>query len=179
MKNLIAILLLLQITSYGFSQTTSYGNFKLAEQELIYQKVFNQDSITVAKLEKFYKSLPYISNLETKSDGIQFEMNDINVDYKKFQFTQVNTHIVMQTGKYSGKVVVGVKDGKYRVTVTAIKFTGNLGYKIVKEKDDLTRFATKNSGTAIDEDWLKPNVLGLLDKAFTDKLELKKTNDEW
>lgn len=178
MKKLLTLLLLAQLTFTGLAQT-SYGNFKVAEQDLIYQKVFIKDSITVAALEKYYKALPYISNLEVKPDGIQFDMNDITVDYKKFQYVQVNTHIVMQTGKYSGKASVNVKDGKYRVTVTAIQFTGNLGYKLVKEKDSLTRFATKNSATAIHEDWCKPNVLGLLDKAFTDKLELKKTEDEW
>jgi hypothetical protein len=178
MKKLLTSLLLAQVAFAGFSQT-SYGNFKVAEQELIYQKVFVKDSITVATLEKYYKALPYVSSLEAKPDGIQFDMNDITVDYKKFQYVQVNTHIVMQTGKYSGKVSVSVKDGKYRVTVTAIQFTGNLGYKHLKEKDSLTRYATKNSATAIHEDWCKPNVLGLLDKAFTDKLELKKTEDEW
>jgi len=178
MKNLIAFLLLSLSASFGFAQT-SYGNFKVAEQAIIYQKVFTQDSITVAKLEKYYSSLDYVSNLKTTADGLEFDMNNISVDYKKFQYTQVNTHISMQTGAYSGKVVVGVKGGKYRVTVSAIQFTGNLGYKLLKEKDDLTRYATKNSGTAILEDWCKPNVLGLLDKAFTDKLEYKKASDEW
>lgn len=178
MKKLLALLLLVQLAFIGLAQT-SYGNFKVTEQELIYQKVFTKDSITVAALEKYYKTLPYVSNLEAKPDGIQFDMTDINVDYKKFQYVQVNTHIVMQTGKYSGKVSVNVKDGKYRVTVTSIQFTGNLGYKLLKENDSLTRYATKNSATAIHEDWCKPNVLGLLDKAFTDKLELKKTEDEW
>lgn len=179
MKTFLTLILLVQSFYCVLAQTTVYGNFKLADQEIIYQKVFNQDSITVAKLEKFYKSQSYISNLETKPDGLQFEMNSITVDYKKFQFSQVNTHIVLQTGTFSGKVVVGVKDGKYRITVSTIKFTGNLGYKIIKEKDDLTRYAAKNSGTVLSEDWCKPNVLGLLDKAFTDKLELKKTEDEW
>jgi hypothetical protein len=105
-----------------FSQAVSYGNFKLSEQEIIYQKINTLDSVTVAKLEEYYKTLPYLSNLETKSDGLQFDMNDVSVDYKKFQFTQVNTPSVLQTGKFSGKVTVGVKDGKYRVTVKAIQF---------------------------------------------------------
>jgi len=179
MKKLLSLLFALQLSFVAFAQTTSYGNFKVANQEIIYQKIFTQDSITVAKLETYYKSLAYVSNIESKSDGLQFDMSDITVDYKKFQFSQVNTHIVLQTGKYSGKVAISVKDGKYRITISAIQFTGNLGYKIVKEKDDLTSYATKNSGTALSEDWCKPNVLGLLDKAFTDKLEVKKTDDEW
>jgi hypothetical protein len=177
-KNMILWLVLL-LPSFLFAQASSYGNFKTAEQEIIYQKVITADGITVATLETYYKTLPYIANLEVKPDGLQFSMNDINVDYKKFQFTQVNTHIVLQTGKFTGKVSVDVKDGKYRITVTAIQFTGNLGYKIVKEKEYLTAYATKNSGTVLVPDWCKPNLLGLLDMAFTDKLEKRETEEEW
>lgn len=179
MHNKILTFLLALLAHVAFSQTVSFGNFKVAEQEIIYQKIFTLDSITIPKLEAHYKTLPYISGLELKSDGIEFDVTDINVDYKKFQYSQVNTNIVMQTGKYSGKVTVAVKDGKYRVTIKAIQFTGNLGYKMITEKDNLTRYATKNSGTILAEDWCRPNMLGLLDKAFTDKLELKKTDDEW
>src|SRR5688572_13300233 len=175
----ILTLVMVAAANLAFAQAVSYGDFKTADQEIIYQKVIANDSITIAKLEAYYKKQTYISNLEVKPEGIQFDMNDINVDYKKFQYSQVNTHIVMQTGKYSGKVTVGVKDGKYRITVKSILFTGNLGYKMITEKDNLTRYATKNSGTIMAEDWCKPNMLGLLNKAFTDKLELKETSSEW
>jgi hypothetical protein len=179
MTTRIKLLLALHFPFFVFAQPTSYGNFKVAEQEIIYQKVIANDSITVAALEAYYKTLPYLSNLSIKSDGLEFIMNDITVDYKKFQFSQVNTHIVLQTGKFSGKVLVGVRDGRYRVTVTAIEFTGNLGYKIVQEKEYLTPYATKNSGTLLAPDWCRPNLLGLLDKAFTDKLEKKAVEEEW
>jgi hypothetical protein len=178
MKTLTTTLFLILMNSVVFAQVT-YGNFKVSDQEIIYQKVFTKDSISIAALEKYYSEQSYISGIERTSDGLKFAMNNINVDYKKFQFSQVNTHISMQTGTYSGKVAVNVKDGRYRVTVTDIQFTGNLGYKMLKEKEPLTRYATKNSATAILEDWCKPNVLGLLDKAFTDKLELKASDEEW
>jgi hypothetical protein len=50
---------------------------------------------------------------------------------------------------------------------------------MITEKDNLTRYATKNSGTVLAEDWCRPNMLGLLDKAFNDKLELKKAEGDW
>jgi len=179
MKKIILLILVAQLSSVAFAQSVSFGNFKVAEQEIIYQKIFTQDSITSSTLEEYYKTLPYVSNLEVKPDGIQFELNDINVDYKKFQFTQVNTPSILQTGKFSGKVSVSVKDGRYRVTVKSIQLTGNLGYKMITEKDNLTRYATKNSGTVLAEDWCRPNMLALLEKAFTDKLELKKEDGDW
>ncbi len=179
MKKVIVLIFLIQVANTVFAQPVSYLDFKVAEQEIIFQKVYTMDSISVGKLEEFYKKQSYISNLEVKADGLQFDMNDINVDYKKFQYSQVNTNIVMQTGKFSGKVTVGVKDGKYRVTIKAIQFTGNLGYKMITEKDNLTRYATKNSGTLLAEDWCRPNMLGLLNKAFSDKLEFKQADGDW
>jgi len=179
MKKLLLLLLISTVSTTSYPQATAYANFKLAEQEIIYQKVFEKDSITSAKLEAYYKTLPYVTNLEVKQDGIQFDLNDITVDYKKFQFSQVNTPLIIQTGKYSGKVSISIKDGKYRVTIKSLQLTGNIVYKMITEKDNLTRYATKNSGTVLAEDWCRPNMLGLLDKAFADKLECKSSEDEW
>ncbi|HEY9047394.1 MAG TPA: hypothetical protein VIN08_15920 [Ohtaekwangia sp.] len=162
----------------------AYGNFKLVDQQIIYQKVFVEDSVTVTKAAEYYKSLPYVSNLATTNDEVTFDLNDLIVDYKKFQFTQVATPSIIQTGKYSGKVTVGIRDGKYRITVSEIQLTGDIGYKKINEKDKLTNYAAKNSGTIMNQEWCKPNTLGLLDKALTDKLQYipqnkKIAKDDW
>jgi hypothetical protein len=172
------------IVQVAWSQPVAHGNFKVADQEIIYQKVFQQDSITAAKLAEYYKTLPYVSNVEVAGDEVKFDVNDMTVDYKKFQFTQVATPSIIQTGKYSGKVTVGVKDGKYRVTLRSIQLTGDINYKKINTKDNLTNYACRNSGTVLSQDWCRPNMLGLLDQAFTDKLqyiekEKKKDNSDW
>lgn len=164
---------------------TSYGNFKLVDQEIIYQKIFLQDSATAGKLSEYYKTLPYLSNVQQSGDEITFDMNDLTIDYKKFQFTQVGTPSVIQTGKYSGKATVGVKDGKYRITLNALQLTGDIGYKKINDKENLTSFAAKNNGTILAQDWCRPNMLGLLDQSFTDKLQFvekakkKKDDSDW
>jgi hypothetical protein len=164
---------------YAHSQNaTSYGNFKVVDQEIIYQKVFSEDSITPAKLEEFYKDLPYVANVTQTSDGVQFEVNDITVDYKKFQFKPLDTPSIIQTGKYSGKVSITTKDNRYRLTFRTLELTGDIGYKKITECDRLTSYACKNSGTILAPDWCRPNMLGLLDKAFTDKLQYVK-KEEW
>ena len=177
-------MLLTVMVSTAYAQITAYGNFKASEQELIYQKIFEQDSITPEKLVAFYTAQPWAANVQTTGNEVTLDMNDLKVDYKKFQFSQVATPPVIQTGRYSGKVAIGIKDGKYRVTVRAILFTGDVGYKKVTEKDKLTNYACRNSGTVISQDWCKPNTLGLLDKAFTDNLQFvetvkKKDKDDW
>jgi hypothetical protein len=177
-------ILLLIVTGSAYGQATSYGNFKVVEQEIIYQKIVPLDSITIGKLAGFYKTLPYVSNLKTTDGMVEFQVTDLTVDYKKFQFTQVATPNIIQTGKYSGNVAVGVKDGKYRITFHAIELTGDIGYKKILEKDRLTSYACKNNGTILAQDWCRPNMLGLLDQAFTDKLQYVETgqkiiNDDW
>jgi hypothetical protein len=180
MKKLFLLAAVLIVNLSWAQNNTSYGNFKLVDQEIIYQKVFEQDSITPAKLEAYYKTLPYVSNLTAKADGVDFDVTDMTVDYKKFQFSQVATPAIIQTGKYSGKVSVGVKDGRYRVTVKSIQLTGDNVYKKITTKEPLTTYATKNNGTILHPDWCRPNQLGLLDKAFTDRLECKKADDgDW
>jgi hypothetical protein len=175
------MLLLLTLTSLStYAQTVSFGSFKIVEQEVLFQKVFSQDSITVSALEKYYKTLPYVSHLEASAEGVQFDVSDITVDYKKFQISQVGTSLIMQTGKFSGKVSIGVKDGKYRVTMKSIQMTGDMGYKKITEKDNLTNYASRNSATILAPDWCRPNMLGLLDQALADKLQFKKGDEgDW
>lgn len=55
-----ALTLIVQIYFCAFAQTTSFRDFKIVEQGILYQKVFSQDSITKEALEKYYKPLPYI-----------------------------------------------------------------------------------------------------------------------
>ena len=118
-----------------------------------------------------------------QQDGIAFDVIDIIVDYKKFHFSQVNLQPIMQTGKFSGSVTIGVKDGKYRVTMRSIQITGDMGYKKIGSRENLTNYACKNSGTVLSTDWCKPTMLGLLDQSFSDKFlyqEKKKKDDgDW
>jgi hypothetical protein len=179
MKNILFLIPLFVVSLFpANAQTTSYGSFKIGDQEIIYQKVFTQDSITPAKLEAYYKTLPYVANVTISSDGVQFDVNDITVDYKKFQFKQMDTPSIIQTGKYSGKVSITTKEGKYRLTFQSLELTGDIGYKKITTRDRLTNYACKNSGTVISQDWCRPNMLGLLEKAFTDRLQYV-NKEEW
>ena len=180
MKKLKFMLLLAAPISFvATAQNVSFGNFKVVEQEIIYQQVFQQDSITPAALEKYYAAQTFVTNVAARADGVDFEITDLIVDYKKFQFSQVGTPLIIQTGKYSGKVSVGVREGKYRVTMKAIQFTGNIGYKTISSRENMTNYATIKSATELSQTWCTPSMLGLLDKAFTDKVQFKKGKDDW
>ncbi|MBK5280369.1 MAG: hypothetical protein JJE09_16040 [Bacteroidia bacterium] len=176
----VLLILMTQMTLFASAQTVTYGSFKISEQEIFYQKVFSKDSVTAAVMEKYYKTLPGVSNLELSSDGVKFDINEITVDYRKFGISQVATPPIMQSGKYSGKVSIGIKDGKYRVTMKSIQMTGDIGYKKITEKENLTVYSTRNSATILSPDWCRPNMFGLLDQAFTDNLEFKgEVTEDW
>lgn len=57
MKHFITLLALVASVRAG-AQTEAFGKFKIADQEIIYQKVFTQDSITTAKLKSISKRCP-------------------------------------------------------------------------------------------------------------------------
>lgn len=160
-------------------QSTSYEDFKLIDQEIVYQAVFQKEGVSYAVLEENYKKNKHISNIKVAANEMTFDVNDLTVDYLKFQFSQVETPLILQTGKFSGKGSVSVRDGRYRVTFDKIMVTGEIGYKSIKEKEALTGLCSKSNGTQLSQDWMKPNTLGLLGKAFADNFEVKDTDDDW
>ena len=87
MKKLI-LLLVAQVSFFTYAQTVSYGNFKIGDQEIIYQKIFFEDSISISTLIEYYKTLPFVVDPVFTLDGLKFDIADIMVDYKKFGFAQ-------------------------------------------------------------------------------------------
>ncbi len=163
------------------AQTTEYGSFKIVDTEIVYQKIFFADSITTEKLAEFLKTVPELKNVSQSGGTVTADLSDLVVDYKKFQFSQVAVPPIIQTGRYSGKVAGEAKDGKYRITVTSIQMKGDIGYKRILQPENLTNYATQNSGTILHREWCKPNTLGLLDKAISDKFIYKesKKDSDW
>ena len=174
-------LLFILIASFAMAnaQPTAYGDFKLADQEIVYQAIFQKENISYAELEKYYAKNKSFSGIKMNADEMIFEVKDLTVDYLKFQFSQVETPLILQTGKFSGQASVSVKDGRYRVTFRKIMVTGEIGYKSIKEKEPLTGLCSKSNGTQLSQEWMKPNTFGLLAKAFADNFELKTTDDDW
>ncbi|HEX5167944.1 MAG TPA: hypothetical protein VFW11_02135 [Cyclobacteriaceae bacterium] len=164
-----------------FGQATEYGAFKIVDTEIVYQKIFFQDSITVGKLAEFMKSVPEFANVSVSNDEVTADLRDLTVDYKKFMFSQVATPPIIQTGRFSGKVTAEAKDGKYRMTVKSLQMKGDIGYKKIPQPENMTNYACMNSGTILSREWCRPNMLGLLEQAITDKFTYKssKKDSDW
>jgi hypothetical protein len=170
MKKFLTLIVFL-VSASSFAQVTTYGNFRIDNQQLVYQKVFLSDSITFEKLGDYIVKLPFVTDFDGSNGEMKFKINDFVVDFKKFGFNEVTAANIIQSGKYSGDVSIDIKAGKYRVTIFNLQLTGNIVYKKITSKESLTAYACRDSGTSISPDWTKPNTLGVLDKAFTDKFQ--------
>ena len=112
MKNpLFGAALLQVLVLSAFAQTTTYEDFKLADQEIIYQPVFQSEGVTYAKLEEYYKKSKNFSNIKISANEMTFNVSDLTVDYLKFQLSQVETPLILQTGKFSGQAAVSIREG--------------------------------------------------------------------
>ena len=178
MKNLFCFFLLL-VPCFLEAQTIQYGSFKIMDGEVVYQKVLNQDSITVDKLVQFLKSLPTIANVQAGDGTVTADLIYLTVDFKKFKVPQTSVPAIIQTGKFNGKLIFDIKPGKYRATLRGIQMKGDTGKKKIIDPEKLTDYACTDSGTALSKEWCTPTMLGLLEQAITDRLKYKETNPDW
>jgi hypothetical protein len=178
MKNIFYLLLIL-IPCTLQAQITQFGSFKILESEVLYQKVFNQDSITAEKMVEFLKTIPTIGNIQTSGQTVTADLIYLTIDYKKFKVPQNTVSPIIQTGIFNGKLIFDIKSGKYRTTLRSIQLKGDTGAKKITEPEFLTKHATTDNGTAISKDWAKPTYLGLLEQQITERVTYKEVNTDW
>ena len=156
----------------GMSQP-AYGDFRIVNTEIIYQKVFDQPSVTLEKVDSLLKASPGITEVSMSGESLTATLTDMVVDYKKFKFPQVTTPPIIQTGRFSGKLTAEAKDGRYRITLEQITMKGDIGYKNIPEPEPMTNYACMKGATILSKDWCRPNMLGVLNQALNDLFAYK------
>lgn len=151
-----------------FSQPSAYGDFKLVNTEIVYQKIFERPSVTLEELDSLLKTSEGVGDIKVAEGSLSATLSDFVVDYKKFKFPQVSTPPIIQTGRFSGRITAEAKDGRYRITVEKITMKGNIGYKEIPGPEPMTNYACIKGATAIASDWCRPNLLGVLNQALND-----------
>lgn len=181
-KSLYLFLLLIPYALQA--QITQFGSFKIFESEVMYQKVFNQDSLTVEKMVAFLKTIPTIGNIQAGDGTVTADLILMKVDYKKFKVAQTDVPLIIQTGTFNGKLSFDLKPGKYRATLRGIQMKGEIankekGTKKIAEPEFITKYATIESGTELSPEWAKPMFLGLLERQITERITYKDVDTEW
>jgi hypothetical protein len=176
---LIAALLVISLP--GLAQPSTYGDFRIFENKVIYQHVFDCSSMTVERLDSILRATSGVTNVAMNDGAITATLTDFVVDYKKFKFPQVSTPPIIQTGRFGGKLTAQVRDGRYRITLEEITMKGNIGYKNIPDPEAMTEYATIKSATALSPEWCRPNMLGLLNQALNDLFVCKSdpTASDW
>lgn len=166
MRIFFVLALVLPLTS--MAQTTSYGDFRIVNSAIVYQRIFDRSSVTLAELDSLLKTSQGIGNVTVSDGSLSATLTDFIVDYKKFEFPQVSTPPIIQTGRFSGKITAEVKDGRYRITFENITMKGDIGYKEIPAPEPMTNYACIKGVTAIAADWCRPNMLGVFNQALND-----------
>lgn len=179
MRNLFYAFLLLLSPALLQAQVTQFGSFKISDGEVIYQKVFNEDSITVEKMVKFLKTVPTIGNIQPGDGTVTADLLFMTIDFKKLKVASATTPTIMQTGNFTGQLTFEIKSGKYRASLRNIKMKGDTGTKKITEPENMTGWCTTDNGTALQPAWCKPTCLGVLEQQISDRIKYKKTDTDW
>ncbi|AOW18422.1 hypothetical protein LPB03_13580 [Polaribacter vadi] len=154
-------------------QITDTLNFKVTENSLIWNKVYNQEN---DKLLTYFKKT-VISNLKTDNlqeveNRLSFEIREDNVNTKKYGGTWGNTLIPLKYPLHY-LVLIDFKENKYRVTVKSIKANYGMQLGFVEFSDVVVRKEQiKNKKIII-------RGLGFLNQHFSEKFTITEKKDDW
>jgi hypothetical protein len=178
MRNLFYVFLLLLSPTLQ-AQVTQFGSFKISDGEVIYQKVFNEDSITAEKMVKFLKTVPTIGNIQQGDGTVTADLLFMTIDFKKLKVAEATALYIMQNGNFTGQLIFEMKTGKYRATLRNIKMKGDTGSKKIFEPENISGYCTTDNGTALQPAWCKPTAFGVLEQQINDRIKYKETDTDW
>lgn len=150
MKKLITIIVFL--TSVICYAQNLYTYFKIDNGQLVYERIYNIDSIAAGKIDTLLQQqLPTakgITNVQSNNGAITCSIVDLIVNYKKYGGTAMGTAMFLND-PFTANVSIQIKEGKYKITVTNIVF--NLvvptAYGISHVKQAAETTFLKNSST--------------------------------
>ena len=175
MKKLL-LLLLVSLSASVYSQDT-FLNFKIFNDRIIWQKVY-ETSFSTQEVIDYFKIFGNISIAEQTESRIIGSSSGNKIDFNKYKGSKIGNTIFDDDLAY--KVIIDLKDKKYRVTILDIQFTKGGGIMIDGWGN------TGNRSSIIDNKYIKDNRCKnafsrdgsvSLDKFFIDKFSVKKLLD--
>jgi len=174
MKTILQLsLLILTLFSYSQESKTTFKNFLLQEDKtIIWQKVFETDK-NFSDIEQYFATIPFTSNLKLKDSTLIGRSAKSTLSSK--------SGVVMGAfGDYDCLTLIDIKDGKYRVTISDLKFDPpNIQY--ASGSFFLSDLTIRDNHFEIRGNKNTHNLLDILDKDFTSQfvLKIKDKKDEW
>lgn len=103
----------------------TYSAFVLLDKEVMWVQVYHaQQSRDVLSqhVRDFLVRKPWIRELHYDGTDLVADVVNLRVDYKRYGGKYTNTSNLIRTGRWSGKVRISFKDGKYRVIVYGLEY---------------------------------------------------------
>lgn len=196
MKNIQLILLLIvSVSTSGYSQTsdnlydsenkrdkssilldTNYKYLKKINNQIIYEKIYNLDSLNASQIETILVSnIPNITDVSDFQKGtnlITFSIKGVYIDIKKYGLSRWNMNGCLAF-PMSSNVSIVWKDGKYKITVSNITFNV-VSFGVQKLSNHLLR----NDGT-FDERKAQTSFGHCVEDYLTDKFTINTNISNW
>jgi hypothetical protein len=175
------ILLFLTIFSFkSYSQVLEFENYKFENGNLIWQKIYESE-LTNDDLFKSFKNSGIIEDLEKSENTITGKIENLDLDYKGFGDTEMNTAAYISRSYFKSFVLIELKENRYRITLKEMKLVQkyNDGLSEEGEISELKNYAINNKNSAFKKGFTKSpsRILTFtFDKVFNIK---EKKKSEW
>ena len=125
MSRLILVYMLLGSCLYAQDKNATYSSFAINNKEVIWVQVYHAQQPADAlagQVHELLKRKAWASNAGFDGQDIVADIENFRVDYKRYGGKYMNTSNLIRTARWSGKVRISFKDGKYRVVVFGIEY---------------------------------------------------------
>ena len=180
MKRLLVFYLLFSFSYFAIAQSETVGNFKVYNNNLIWQKIVETD-MSFDELINEVKGKGIIENPHVEEGVIQGLTILFPTSYRVISGT-MTTSFYLQ-GDISGHIKVEYRENRYRITFTdsyAHFETLNLAGRMELTKSPINDYAIRNNGSF--KNRFKRVDYKVLENAFNKAFDFKPTNyesDDW
>jgi hypothetical protein len=187
----LSFALLQLISNKSYSQETtvaSLSNFYIENNTVVYKRVFdlpNQNEKEVKDaLLKFINKVPNVSNVRESGNEIFADISNMKINYQKYGGSYMTTLILLNHSMFA-KLIVQIKDNKYRILIKDIYFIDDASLqsltskKEMDNKTDLTPVITKAHASEFKSSSIIVKGMGYLNSQFTDLFTYTQQEDKW
>lgn len=171
MKTILLIVITL-LSSFG-----QQHNFEVLENELIWQKVYEEE-LTIDDFEKSILGKGPITSIDKTENTLFVRFEGLKLDYKALGKSEMWTSMYITRSNISGLATIQFKENKYRITIADIVLTQNYSDGLMQqgEKHPLSFYAIKNG--SLRKAFLKKDA-EIFDFNFIGLFAPSKVKDDW
>lgn len=166
----------ISISSVGNAQDSPYKHLKIENRSAIFEKVYVVEDSTINVERALTLNVPKIkgfSDYNKTNEIITGKINAVDVDYRKYGGKWANTWTYIIHPMYADVVIVW-KEGKYRVTVSNIRFVASTSL-ILNFSDGVT----KKKGTLFNTNDIIVRSARYVENTLDEMFEIKLSGDNW